>query len=164
MFTLLASKHKLLSVQRAVVSNKFPADNMVQTRGQQTREQSPIDVSGVAVRRVTAEGDADATGYLGHFPRYVVMGFKPNIPLSKYVHALHSHPENEAQKAYRHVDRPLLCALLHRGWKIQPKLRSHCFPKDKELKKKWLWAIRGEEGPNFKVMEGVFLCSLTTNM
>ncbi len=51
---------------------------MVQTRGQQAREQSPNDVSSGTARGVTAEGNAiTMAAFLGHSPMSVVMGSKP---------------------------------------------------------------------------------------
>ncbi|XP_035267333.1 chromosome alignment-maintaining phosphoprotein 1-like isoform X1 [Anguilla anguilla] len=43
----------------------------------------------------------------------------------------------------------------------QPYLSFHCFPSDKQLLKKWVQAIRREEGKNFTIKRGsTYVCSL----
>ncbi|XP_035239884.1 uncharacterized protein LOC118208975 [Anguilla anguilla] len=42
----------------------------------------------------------------------------------------------------------------------QPYLSFHCFPEEKDRRRKWVQAIRREEGPLFKITKSTHVCSL----
>jgi len=44
-------------------------------------------------------------------------------------------------------------------WNRNPELSFHTFPKNKEQKRRWILAIKRDEGPAFKVTNSTVVCS-----
>ena len=82
------------------------------------------------------------------------------VPVAGFVFVVHEHFRRTSTmaetKARCHCSVPLCTS----NKQHQPYLSFHGFPTEMSLRKKWIQAVRRDEGPNFKIKQGsTFVCS-----